>query len=109
MQIHAVWWMPKRFWKNLTKPKFEQVHKTKRLTYAQLKGLYDISSYIDAAIRVEQLMIERELVKAFELNMWPVVVYDGLTGNTIEYERPGFWLRLKLRWFLWRKKRKERK
>jgi len=85
------------------------VSKTKRLTYAQLKRLYDISPSIDAAIKVEQLMIERHLVKAFELDMWPVVVYDGLTGKTIEYERPGFWLRCRLRWALWRKKRKEHK
>ena len=92
----------------MTKPKFEQVYKTKRLTYAQLRGLYDLAPLVEAAIKAEQTKVERLLVRAFELDLWPVSVYDQVTGEMTEYKRPGFWLRWRLRWALWRKKRKEK-
>lgn len=48
---------------------------------------------------------EKLIVLAMKSNMWPVTASDGYGETIIRFLKPGFWLGLRMRWVMWKKKR----
>jgi len=64
-----------------------------------------VAEAVDKELRHRAEQIEARLQRAWERNEWPVDIDEvDLFGQkqTIRYLRPGFWLRLRIRWALWK-------